>query len=252
MNLSELQETTSARIGELRSQRALLSLDVLAGEDEAQRKLDEIEHELREQQTRAELAELAVAERARRDQEAAARQEQERRDKALAEVERLAQKRHGEMQALAGSLAGVRGRVAQILAIEAQLQNASVNAGVHAVLLKGQIQEMAIVSLQDAGLVGDCPPYVRAAIRNRLVETYPALNGLKKPKTVAHPRCSICTNPQRLTIEDLIEGGESHRAIEAQFSVSKSAVSRHVQHSEGEEVDFNLSLADLPEGDDDE
>jgi len=44
-------------------------------------------------------------------------------------------------------------------------------------------------------------------------------------------KCSICSNPNRAAIDDLLDAGTNQKDVAVQFGVSKFALSRHARHT---------------------
>ena len=93
-------------------------------------------------------------------------------------------------------------------------------------------------TLRDAGLTGEPIPYLNAAWANRLREMYPPLIPLANGTNDA---CSVCTHVGADAINAWIAQGRSYREIAQAFSLSKSAIGRHVQHGEGVRAHFALA-----------
>jgi chromosome segregation ATPase len=225
VDLDALEEEIAATLAGLHARRAVLSLDVFAGDTSAERELAELHDEIGRHKLRFELAGLARDERARRDAEAAEETARVEREKADADVDRAVARREKALKTLQAELQRVGEALRAFVDAEEKLQNASVRAERRFVSARETAAELIIISARDAGL-GEPLPYIRASVRSLLLAKYPP----KPPKPVTVERCSVCADARRTEVEAAIANGMSLRDVGERFSLSRSALHRHSQH----------------------
>jgi hypothetical protein len=225
--LHAVQAVAEVERDELLKRRKSLAADALTGSVEARARLEATSLELAAVEERLDLLELAGVKLAEDERQAA-------EDEAAVERARL----EGEAARLEAEL-GKAITTAQQAAIRAgEAAAAGVAIGDELASVRGQLGQhvgrpvtATLSDLLQVRLRDQCPRLSFDPVRNyarlQLLEEYPIREPLARPATT----CTICSHESLGAIEEALTAGESLCAIAARFSISRSALSRHGQHT---------------------
>jgi hypothetical protein len=233
--LVQLKADAERELATAKEQREHLSLDALAGVDQAAEELVRVEAEIAALERRIVLASLATAERTRRERVEEERVEREARAQASREAQEAAVNRQRELNAVRAQLASLSAAVKAFLAAEDELQNCSSRAGIHFQPLSESVALLTVISLRDSGLHGDDVfQWIPAAYRKKLLERFPEsdLDHGPEPPLGRSAQCAVCTHKLLAEVEAALAEGVPLRELEERYGLSRSSLSRHRKHTE--------------------
>jgi hypothetical protein len=206
-------------LASLQAERAAIAPEVVAGDESARERLAAIDARIREITTEQDLIELARAERVRREQQAAAEEADEQREKTERERETAVAVRDTaftEFRLVAGGLVSK-------LRLLLEADDAAVALGAQSI--RQVAGELAIVAVQDGGVPMSAIEPVRAGRRQPLLQGFP----LALPERMKSGPKSAIDRLQPEVQEKLraeLIGGIDLRTLERRYGVSRSSLSR--------------------------
>jgi hypothetical protein len=189
-----------------------------------------VEDEIAAHERMVHLEALARDEHERREAEEAERQrhvEQERDQRA---AERALEQREEALRALWRDLQNLGGAVGAFLEVEAEAERAYARAGRRLPSRRQAAAELVCIACRDAGLTDEPIGFVRASVRASVLAPYLSQRvEVAREPTIS--TCSICSHPERESLESALAAGASYRETAATFGVSRSAICRHAKHA---------------------
>jgi hypothetical protein len=230
VDTEQVRAEAEAALQEARIRRERLSLDALAGVEQAAEELVVVEAEIAQFERTIAIASLATAEKTRRDRVAEEESARAARAQAAREAQVAAVERQQKLRAVRVELVSLAAAVSEFLTAEHALQDCSVRAAQPFRPLAPSVSLLTVIALTDAGLPNDVFGWVPASTRKRLLDAFPAA-ALELEQPVSEVRtgrpCTVCEHPEADAINEAIAQGTVLRTIAARFDVTPSALSRH-------------------------
>ena len=215
----------------LGARRAEIALDVVLGDSAAQTELAEIDERLGDIAIRRELLDLGARERARREEEAQARQEAERIAALNAAGAEAYEQKRAHLLAFAVDLERLTHSARRLIDADDAVNDLirelgeKVPATIRDTVVAHTVLALADIDRATRHRVGDYPDGKDGLrLREQLAEWLAEA----KATPAAETRCTVCTSPQRAEIEQAVaEGSMSQVKIAERFGLSRSALQRH-------------------------
>jgi hypothetical protein len=239
--IAAVVETAEVELARLHERRAALALRAFADDDEAaQEELGQVSDRISRLENMIDHAAAAVAEAERQERDAAAAASHAEELRVLGEIERL----EAELSTLIGDVQlaarTVGERAAAALAIEGELQELRGQVGQGPRSIRPVLEDLISLHIHDqAGPLS--LERVLAGRRAALIAEYPLTpdadvvvtddNHNAEPTDESRPACTVCSHEASGEIQQALDDGVSLRELEAKYSVSRSALSRHRRHS---------------------
>jgi hypothetical protein len=239
---TEEDERVAREAGErsaLEKRRQALSPEALAGDKAAVAELEQVEAQLAALDRREQLRELAETEQADRDRAAAEAETERQRQAWQAEKKKVEDARDAQLGKIEKAIGVLVDLIPQAIDLDSEAERLGRaidprfrGGGARKAIEWRLSKRLREVGMADLGFIvgptmGSEPLGVVGPTMGSepLGVVGPTMGS--EPLGAAAPSCSVCVSEHRPDIDEALAAGESLRALEERFGVSRSVLSRH-------------------------